>query len=86
VLSLVAETAMSLKAEQDVRGDALEQCMKKLPVRDRELLEARYEEGGSVETAAERNGRSLEAAYKALARIRRVLLECVNRETMEVSA
>jgi len=55
--------------------------MKKLPARDRELIEARYEEGGSVGDAAARNGRSLEAAYKALARIRRVLYECVSRRT-----
>jgi len=81
VLALVAETALALQQEEDRRGEALEQCMKKLPTRDRELIEARYEEGGSVEDAAVRNGRSLEAAYKALARIRRVLYECVSRQT-----
>jgi RNA polymerase sigma-70 factor (ECF subfamily) len=84
VLSLVAETAMALREESDLRTEALEHCLKKLPSRDRELIEARYQLGASVEDAAQQNGRTLEAAYKALARIRRVLHECVNRRTAEV--
>ena len=79
VLSLVAETAARMEPEMNLRGDALAACLKKLPQRDRQLVDARYQEGGSVERAAEINGRTLEAAYKALARIRRVLHECVSQ-------
>lgn len=86
VLALVAETAWAMRQECDSRSEALEQCLKRLPSRDRELLEARYEQGASVEDAARRNGRTLDAAYKALARIRRALQECVSRRTAEVSA
>ena len=50
----------------------------------RALIEARYRDGGSVEEAAQHNGRTLEAAYKALARIRRTLHECVSRQALEV--
>ena len=41
---------------------------------------ARYRSGGSVAEAAKRSGRSLVAAYKALGRIRKGLLNCVNRQ------
>jgi RNA polymerase sigma-70 factor, ECF subfamily len=85
VLALVAETAWTLREESDPRSDALEQCLQRLPARDRELIEARYQRGATVEDAARRNGRTPEAAYKALARIRRALHECVSRRTAEVS-
>ena len=86
VLSLVAETAWGLRAESDPRSEALEHCLKRLPSHDRELVEARYQQGASVEDAARRNGRTIEAAYKALARIRRALHECVSRRAAEVSS
>ena len=68
-----------MRGELDRREEVLQNCMKKLPDRDRDLVAARYAQGASVEEAAERNGRSLDAAYKALARIRRVLYDCVSR-------
>jgi RNA polymerase sigma-70 factor (ECF subfamily) len=40
----------------------------------------RYEPGSGVPEAARRSGRSLEAAYKALARIRKLLLDCVTHQ------
>ncbi|HVT82728.1 MAG TPA: sigma-70 family RNA polymerase sigma factor [Phycisphaerae bacterium] len=84
VLALVADTASQMREELDQRSDLLAHCMQKLPERDRALIEARYRDGGSVEEAAQHNGRTLEAAYKALARIRRTLHECVSRQALEV--
>jgi RNA polymerase sigma-70 factor (ECF subfamily) len=40
----------------------------------------RYEPGSGVPEAARRSGRSLEAAYKALARIRKLLFDCVSHQ------
>ncbi len=85
VMSLIADTESQMHGELDARGEALESCMRKLPPRDRELITARYQQGSSVEDAARLNGRSLEAAYKALMRIRRVLHECVSRHVAEVA-
>jgi RNA polymerase sigma-70 factor (ECF subfamily) len=85
VMQLIAGTAESMQEELGARGEALEVCLQKLPPRDRELITARYQQGVSVEEAARRNGRSLEAAYKALMRIRRVLHECVSRQVPEVA-
>jgi len=86
LLELLAQTASEMEAEVDPRHEALAQCMKKLQERDRQLLLTRYEAGVSVEQAAAKNGRSLEAAYKALNRLRRSLHECVNLRLTEGAA
>jgi RNA polymerase sigma-70 factor (ECF subfamily) len=78
IVDAVAETASTLADELDDRHIALSQCLQKLPPRDRELLLVRYEPGGGVEEAARRSGRTLQTAYKALARLRKLLLDCVS--------
>jgi RNA polymerase sigma-70 factor (ECF subfamily) len=66
--------------ELDQRHAALANCLQKLPAREREFVLARYQPDGTVEQAAKQSGRSLVAAYKALGRIRKLLLDCVNRQ------
>jgi RNA polymerase sigma-70 factor (ECF subfamily) len=80
VLDAVAQTAVTMLPELDARHEALAQCLQKLPDRDRELVLTRYEPGSGVEEAALRSGRSLEAAYKALMRIRKLLFDCVSHQ------
>lgn len=77
VLDAVAQTASTLAVELDERHEVLGHCLQKLPLRDREMVLARYEPGGNVADAARTCGRSLEAAYKALTRIRKLLFDCV---------
>jgi RNA polymerase sigma-70 factor (ECF subfamily) len=79
-LQRVATTSISLQSQLDDRHHALAGCLEKLPAREREFVMTRYQAGGSVADAARQSGRSLEAAYKALARIRKVLFDCVNRQ------
>jgi len=80
VLQAVASTAHSMPGEMDARHEALEHCLEKLHPRDRELVLGRYEAGASVEAVAQRTGRSLDAAYKALYRIRKMLFDCVSNQ------
>ena len=80
VLDSVAHTASTMREELDVRHAALAACLQKLPVRDRELVLTRYEPGCGVAEAAERTGRSMDAAYKALNRLRKLLHDCVTYE------
>ncbi len=75
----LAQTAASMAGEVSSRHEALGHCLQKLHPRDRELVLTRYEPGSGVEAAARRSGRSLEAAYKALGRIRKLLLDCVSQ-------
>jgi RNA polymerase sigma-70 factor (ECF subfamily) len=81
MLERVAETA----AEQadtlqlDDRREALSGCVEKLPPRDRELLARRFADGATTQSTSEQLGRSVDAVYKALAKIRQALFECVQR-------
>jgi RNA polymerase sigma-70 factor (ECF subfamily) len=80
-LERVAETA-SEQAELlrlDDRREALAGCVEKLRTRDRELLACRYAEGATTQSAAEQLGRSVDAVYKALAKLRQALFDCVQR-------
>ncbi len=86
VLESVAHTATHLAPEMSARHEALANCLKKLHPRDRELLMTRYEPGNGVPEAAQRTGRSLEAAYKALARLRKLLFDCVNQQLTRIPA
>jgi RNA polymerase sigma-70 factor (ECF subfamily) len=80
LLESVAHTAATLREEIDVRHEALAGCLQKLAVRDRELVLVRYEPGSGVAEAAKRTGRSMDAAYKALNRLRKLLHDCVTNE------
>ena len=80
LVDALAQTAATMREELDERHEALALCLQKLPSRDRELVLTRYEPGSGVPEAARRSGRSLEAAYKALARIRKLLFDCVTHQ------
>jgi len=78
IVDVVAQTAGGMVDELDERHEALAICLQRLHPRDRGLLIARYEPGGTVEEAARRSGRTVQTAYKALARLRKLLLDCVS--------
>ncbi len=80
VLESVAGTAATMMEELDHRHEALAHCLGRLHPRDRDLLLTRYEPGGGVEAAAQRCGRSMEAAYKALMRLRKLLHDCITQK------
>ena len=73
----MVEETMALQLEE--RHEALVHCLGKLGRRDRELLVERFEEGASTLSTAKRVGRSVDAVYKAMARVRRMLYDCVER-------
>ena len=77
ILEGVAHTAATMRQELDARHEALAGCLQKLSPRDRELVLTRYEPGSGVAEAAKRSGRSMDAAYKALNRLRKLLHDCV---------
>jgi RNA polymerase sigma-70 factor, ECF subfamily len=76
----VAHTAATMREELDERHEALAGCLQKLAPRDRELVLTRYEPGSGVAEAAQRTGRSMDAAYKALNRLRKLLHDCVTNQ------
>ena len=77
VMEAVARTAEQMREETGRAPAALAECLQKLNERDRRMILTRYERGSGVERAAMVSGRSLQAAYKALMRIKQVLRDCV---------
>lgn len=63
----------------DVRGsrEALARCLKNLTANNREIVRLRYYEGRTGSDVAEKLGRKLATVYQALARIHRMLGECI---------
>lgn len=59
-------------------------CLQRLPVEQRRLLDGYYFRDRSVETLAREHGRTVEAIYKALQRIRSALRQCIERRLAEV--
>jgi RNA polymerase sigma-70 factor (ECF subfamily) len=76
----VAATALEEADSFEFRRKALGGCVEKLRPGDRELLRSCYGEDGTIKGAAERLDRPAKSVYKALARIRQVLFECVQRK------
>jgi RNA polymerase sigma-70 factor, ECF subfamily len=75
----VAEEAKVATDRLEERQRALVHCLGKLRKDDRELLEQRYAPGTNGLGLAERLGRPVNSVYQSLGRIRRALIECVNR-------
>jgi len=80
VLDIISQTRSQIEDELDVRHEALSRCLQKLNDRDRRMVLTRYESGKNVSAAAQACGRTVQGAYKALNRIRKVLFDCVSFE------
>lgn len=62
------------------RRKALGDCVARLKPPDRELLQFCYADGDTLKNAAVRLDRPAKSVYKALARIRQALFDCVQRK------
>jgi RNA polymerase sigma-70 factor (ECF subfamily) len=79
---LLAERA-GLDEHLATRRGALAECLQRLRLKDRQIVEACYGPGAKIKDVAEQFGRPVGAMYHALARIRRTLLECIDRHTAQ---
>jgi RNA polymerase sigma-70 factor, ECF subfamily len=62
----------------ELRRQALEGCVGKLGQPERELLDRHYRRQMTIPQIGEATGRNIHTLYKALQRIRRQLLNCIN--------
>lgn len=83
-LDVVAKESDSQLADPEPERQALELCIQRLPARDRELIRERYQPGASGKELASDLGRPANSVYQSLGRIRRVLLECIQRRIAEM--
>jgi RNA polymerase sigma-70 factor (ECF subfamily) len=66
----------SLPASGELR-QSLKACLEKLDPRQRELLESRYQPGGSIRQIARQTGRKESAVSQSLYKLRKALSNCV---------
>ena len=79
LISQLANDADSRAAGHNERRNALAGCVSKLRDDDREMLKLKYAESMSGREIAEATGRSTDAVYQLLHRIRETLMECIRR-------
>lgn len=87
IMGEIAEEVLNQSDVAAARSAALAECLQKLREPDRRLVEHRYGAGVTTLQAAADLGRPPSTVYKALARIRRSLMECIQRRlAQEASA
>jgi RNA polymerase sigma-70 factor (ECF subfamily) len=74
----LADTAAVAVERADERCEALAKCLTKLPDADRRLIQSRYDHEQPVPRIAQELGRTISAVYKALTRVHRQLLDCID--------
>ncbi len=82
LLRILAEERSAGEELLRARRQALPGCIERLPPNDRELVHLRYDSEETIQELSRRTGRSANTLYKALERIRRTLMKCIE-ETIE---
>jgi RNA polymerase sigma-70 factor (ECF subfamily) len=82
-LEAVGEEAANAVDLLEERSRALADCLDRLPAGQRDLIRWRYSDGLSIEEVSRQAGRTVEAAYRALSRIRQTLYDCVTHSLMQ---
>jgi RNA polymerase sigma-70 factor (ECF subfamily) len=83
LLKTLADERLQREQHTRRRSAALEQCVKKLPERDRTLVEDAYNGKQTIKELATRLNRAAQTIYNRLNFIRRTLFECVEKELIE---
>jgi len=80
----LAEVHSSLIEDLERRRSTLDECLRKLRASDRQIIRQCFgPKATTTKEAAERLHRPVNTLYKALSRIRRTLMECVQQATGE---
>lgn len=79
IMTLLDRRREELAPALALRREKLQDCLARLPAEQKDLLQRYYNEEEAVDSLALREGRSVDAVYKLLQRIRRALLVCIER-------
>lgn len=77
IADLISHDLEEIDDDLEDRRVALKACIEKLSPQDRELLRLRYWGRETIEDLSQQLGRTAQALYKALQRIRQRLLDCI---------
>jgi RNA polymerase sigma-70 factor, ECF subfamily len=78
-LAVLADKALSQADNLNARQQALEECLEKLTIADRALVEQRYRQRRSPKEIARLESHSVYSVYRALTRVHTALMNCVQR-------
>lgn len=67
------------ETDLQLRLQALEDCLEKLPTSDQSLIQQRYQAKVGIDEMAAQSGASRRTLFRNLDRIRRLLFDCINR-------
>ena len=79
LVNRLADMAVQQESQHVSEREALEHCLQKLPLSQKELVLAAYTKGTRINDLATRRGQTPMSLYKLLHRIRQALLDCVER-------
>ena len=79
LLNQFADDAITAGDRYLTQQEALDNCLMKLPDRQREFVLNAYTKGTRIDQLAQRMGRTPMSLYKKLQKIRKTLLECVQQ-------
>lgn len=85
-LSELAEEAKQSTEKLELQQMALQECLARLPERQRDLIRRRYSDGASIKVVAEQVESAVSAVKQALFRARCKLIECVRYRMKEQQA
>ena len=80
LVMLLAKDAENEAELFDLEEKALEECIRKLPEKNRSLVQEAYFTGTRIDQIAQRAGRTPMSLYKALHRIRVALADCIQKD------
>ena len=86
VAELLMQDEQTHAKELDTRQQYLKHCVNKLPSNHRELIHGYYHQEYSIAELSSASGRSADAIYKMLQRIRVSLHECIESQMRGVEA
>ena len=84
-LRILMEEQLAKSAGDRPIREVLDQCLKKLPAFDRELLFWRYSPGTTLQELASKHGRTVNAMSKRLQKVRANVALCVRRNVRRVA-
>lgn len=79
LINQFADDAISAGDRYLTQQEALDDCLMKLPVDQREIVLSAYTKGTRIDQLAQSLGRTPMSLYKKLQKIRKILLECVQQ-------
>lgn len=83
VLDLLASQLLEDTKLFEFRREALDQCVERLPVDDRRVVELRYQEDSTLSDVSQLLGSSARSIQRTMVRVRRVLHRCISAKLRE---